>query len=67
MPRRYLKTSRGVPLDMTGKRMLLALEEELERPSKCDGGRGIMCLVGDDGKLVEGPWESWLAGGFIPF
>lgn len=35
MPRRYLRTARGAPADLTGQRLTLALEEELERPSEC--------------------------------
>lgn len=36
MPRRYSRTARGAPADLTGKRLSLALEEELQRPSECD-------------------------------
>ena len=34
MPRRYLKTSRGAATELAGRRMSMALEEELERPSE---------------------------------
>lgn len=45
MPRRYLVTSKGAATAQSAQRMALALEEELDRPSKpeegvCEGGGG---------------------------
>lgn len=61
MPRRYLRTARGAPTDLTGKRLTLALEEELERPSECK-------VLYDGLKEGEGEGEgriNWAVGGVL--
>lgn len=55
MPRRYLSTSKGAGTAHSAQRMALALEEELDRPSKTEGA---VCVRGEGGRerLREMSW-----------